>query len=266
MEHLIKKWREITGSVKNKHIYLFLDFDGTLTFIRRDPKKVKLSVATARILKQLASMKAVSIAVISGRGLSDIRKRVGVAGIVYAGNHGLEIKAPGLRHVVPEVLKAKKTIQEISGRLKKEYRSFEGVYIEDKGLTLSVHFRMVDKRRLKEAERIFKNIIGAREAGGKVITTGGKKVWEVRPPVKWDKGKTARYLLGQERKKVKGRTIPFYIGDDRTDEDAFRLLRRSGYTVKVGRKDRQPTFADYYLNDTREVRKFLKMIYMLKGG
>jgi len=263
---LIKKWPEIADEVRNKYLYLFLDFDGTLTLIRRHPKKVRLSGATAKALKKLLSRENISVAVISGRALRDVRRRVGVSGIVYAGNHGLEARGPGLRHVVPEALKAKRTISKIGRELKKRYRSFRGIYIEDKTLTLSVHFRMVDKRRVKQAENIFKSIAGPYSARGRVVITKGKKVWEIRPPVKWDKGKTALHLLGEKQKQIKGRIVPFYIGDDRTDEDAFRLLKRRGYTIKVGKGGGRSSFADYYLSDTGEVRRFLGLLFTLKRG
>ncbi|MFC1644288.1 trehalose-phosphatase [Candidatus Omnitrophota bacterium] len=261
MKHLIGETNKITRSVRGKHLYLFLDFDGTLAAIRRHPEKAKISAATVRVLEKLLSQRKTSIAIVSGRKLQDIRKRVGVKGIVYVGNHGLEVAGGGLRYTLPEALKAQETIKKISRKLKAEYRFFKGIVVEDKTLTLSVHFRMLQKNRIKEAEQIFRRVTGRYRTGGKVVVTKGKKIWEVRPPVNWNKGKAVLRLLGEKNKIASGKVTPIYIGDDKTDEDAFRLLKGKGYSVKVATNKGEPSLAGYYLKSTSEVRDFLKKVY-----
>ena len=261
MKYLLKEWKTIKRALEKKYIYLFLDFDGTLTRIRKRPGSVKLSKATKSVLKDLASQKKISIAIISGRSLKDARRMVGLKSLIYAGNHGLEAEGPGLKHAVPEALRAKKAIKEISAKLKKQLKALRGVIVEDKGLTLSVHYRMVPAGKVKEAEKIFKKVVLAHKSSGKVVVTSGKKVWEVRPPVKWNKGKAAAHLLKRKKKTLKKGVASFYVGDDITDEDAFRILRKSSYTVKVGKK---ASSAKYYVYNIKEVGDFLKKLLAVK--
>ncbi|MGB2630345.1 MAG: trehalose-phosphatase [Candidatus Omnitrophota bacterium] len=263
MKHLIKEWSRIKKDLKGKDIYLFLDFDGTLTRIRKRPGAVRLGREVKGILKDIAK-ENVPLAIISGRSLEEIKRLVGVKGIIYAGNHGLEVEGPKHEFVVPEASRAKKTVAKIGKQLKQELSSFRGVLIEDKGLTLSVHFRMAKKEKLGQIEQAYKRMISPYISAGKIVVTSGKKVWEVRPPVRWDKGKAASLLLKKRRQKSEKRIVSFYIGDDRTDEDAFRLLRKKAYTVKVGRKEGERTLAGYYLENTQEVKKFLKIFLALK--
>jgi trehalose-phosphatase len=265
VRNFLKEWDKIKKDLRGKHLYLFLDFDGTLTAIRRRPEAVKLGKSTGDILKKLVSEKDISVAIISGRKLKEARKLVGIKDIIYAGNHGLETEGPDVKFTVPEAAKAKKLISLIRKKLEKELRLYEGVLVEDKTLTLSVHYRMARKSKVKEIERVFKNITIPYKSSGRIAVTKGKKVWEVRPPVRWNKGNIAAHLLGQKKKKLKKRIVSFYIGDDKTDEDAFRKLRRGSYTVKVGKGK---TRASYCLQDIKEVRKFLKDLLTIRkrGG
>jgi len=258
MKHFLKEWDRASKKYSGKHFCVFMDFDGTLAPIRKRPDWVKLGGATRNTLKKLARRKDMTAAIVSGRGLKDIRARAGVKGLIYVGNHGLEAEGPGIRYVVPEAQKAKKTIAALSKKFKKEYRKYKGVYIEDKGLSLSIHYRMVRPSGLKKVKEIFNDNIRAYEKSKKVFITRGKKVWEVRPPVRWDKGRMVRFLL---EKKIKHKNaLPIYMGDDRTDEDAFRSVRNRGYAVKVTGDPGERSRADYYLKNTGEVRQFLKMI------
>jgi trehalose 6-phosphate phosphatase len=264
MKHLAKEWGRIKERIKGKAVYLFLDFDGTLTPIRKRPGLVKLSRATRGALKALVAQEDIFTAVISGRALKEVKKLVGVKEITYAGNHGLEAEGKGFKFTAPGALRAKKAITEVKKKLKKKFRPFRGVLIEDKGLSLSVHFRMARPAKIKEIEQVFKRTTDPYRATGKISVTRGKKVWEVRPPVKWDKGKIVSLLLRQKKKGIKKEIIPFYIGDDRTDEDAFRALGRRAYAAKIGKTGRKNTSAGYYLQGAKEVREFLKKILDMK--
>ena len=266
MKHLAGEWSKVTRRIKGKAVYLFLDFDGTLTPIRKQPEAVRLSGATRKALKRLISCEDVFVSVISGRALGKIGKLVGIKGIIYAGNHGLEAEGPGFKFTAPGSLRAKKAVTEIKKRLKKELKFFKGALVEDKGLSLSVHFRMVSKGKQGEVKRIFKKTTAPYEAAGKIVVTEGKKVLEVRPPVKWDKGKIVSLLLTRKKKKRKKAVVPFYIGDDKTDEDAFRALGSRAYAVKIGNPGGKSTSAGYYLQGAKEVREFLKKILNIKRG
>ena len=150
MKHLSKEQNKIIDKIKGTPLYLFLDFDGTLTPIRKDPKKVRLGKKMRYTLKSLANKSNISVAVVSGRALGDIKRRVGLKNITYVGNHGLEAFGPHLEFVLPSARKAEKTIKSVKENLKKRLKKFKGIIIEDKQLSLSVHYRMADKRNIKD--------------------------------------------------------------------------------------------------------------------
>lgn len=259
-----REWSRVKQKISGKPVYLFLDFDGTLTSIRKRPGDVRLSKAARSVLKGLASEKSVNVAVISGRRLEEIKRLVGVKNIIYAGNHGLEAGGPGFKFAAPKALKTKKIITELKKKLKKELRSFKGVIVEDKKLTLSVHFRMARPDKIDEIQKHFRKTTAPYLLRKHIVLTAGKMVLEVRPPIKWNKGKIVSKLLRKEQRKRKKKIIPFYIGDDKTDEDAFRMLGKSAYTVKVGRPGDKSSSAEYYLRRTGKVENFLKKLLAFK--
>ena len=262
MKYLYSEWKVLRKKIENKPLYLMLDFDGTLAAIRRDPDKAHLSAGTVQTLKDARAC-GIDLSIISGRSLKDIRKRVGIKGITYAGNHGLEIHGPGFNFVTPQGAKIKKIMDHIAKEFKKEFRETKGVIIEHKGLTVSVHYRMVAKCREDIVKEILNGVTDPYVAKKLVAITSGKKIWEVRPPVKWDKGKTALFLIKKKRKTAKG-LLPIYLGDDRTDEDAFKAIGKGGICVFVGNPGRSA--APYYLKGSVEVRGFIRRIIEIKKG
>lgn len=208
--------------------FLMLDYDGTLTPIVKQPNLALLSPKRKKILASLARNPKIKMAIISGRKLSDIKKLVGIPNIIYVGNHGFEIEINGERIIH---LSAKRFIPMLK-KIKMDLltvRRIKGVLIEDKKYTLSVHFRLIPANHLKSFYKLFYRTI--RPWRKKVKITSGKKIFEIRPPVDWDKGKAVKWLISKLN--LKG-YLPIYIGDDKTDADAFRLLKRKGVTIHVG--------------------------------
>jgi len=197
------------------------------------------------------------MAIISGRALKDIRKLVGLRKIYYAGNHGLEICGPSLRLVRPEAEKVASTISEICDNLKVKLGHIEGVIVEDKGLTASIHHRLVAPGKLGELKRIFAETARPHLRAGRIKIARGKKVLEIRPNINWDKGKAVLWII--EALKPKGEALPIYLGDDETDEDAFRALRGKGMTILVSKTPIKSN-AEYFLRDVDEVKVFLKKL------
>ena len=263
MKHLFSEWKAIRKKIEREPVYLMLDFDGTLAAIRRDPDKAHLSAGTVRTLKAAARTTGIDLAIISGRSLKDIRKRTGIKGITYAGNHGLEIQGPGIKFSAPGTAEIKKTMSSIAKELRKESRKIKGTIIENKGLTVSVHFRMVKRSQAGDVEEVLKKVTTPYVSKKEIMVTSGKKIWEVRPPVKWDKGKTALFLIEKKRKTTK-KILPVYLGDDRTDEDAFKAIGKGGICVFVGRTGRSA--APYYLKGIAEVCGFIRRISETKKG
>jgi len=238
---------------------LFLDYDGTLTPIVRTPDRAVLSREARKILKELAKKKTIKLAIISGRSLKDIRKNVKIKNIIYAGNHGLELVGPSIKYTNQTSLNFRIIIEKIKKTLQDKLCSIKGIIIEDKGLTLSLHYRLVKKQDVSTLKTIFYEAIALPRVEEKIHVGTGKKVFEIKPPVSWDKGKIVLWLLARQCFAIeKNNILPVYIGDDTTDEDAFKVLRNKGLTVFVGKP--RKSFAEYYLKNSIEVVELLKEI------
>lgn len=235
---------------------LFLDYDGTLTPIVKKPGMAELSRTRKKLLKDLARCRHVRVAIVSGRMLSDITKRVGIKGIYYVGNHGFEITGPKLKFTHPKARSAKPVLHRIKKELNRRLKGIKGIIIEDKILTMSLHYRLVKASALKQVRKIFRQIVSPYLKAKKIRITRGKKVFEMRPNADWDKGKAVLWLIKKLDSSKKA--MPIYIGDDTTDEDAFKALRHKGETIRVGRKKK--TCAKQAVNDVDDVYRFLSLM------
>lgn len=238
----------------NRKIALFLDYDGTLVPIQRDPSQCVLPDKIKQQLQLLAGSNHCYLTILSGRSLPDIRKRIGIRKIFYGGNHGVDIAGPGMRYTHPKASSTRPVILKIKHLLKKEIADIKGAWLEDKKFTLTLHFRDVKKRDISSVKKVFYKI-AKRFIQGKLLTViKGKKVLELTPDISWDKGKAILYIL----ERLKDKCLPIYIGDDTTDEFAFSAISGKGITIRVGRSAK--TFADYYLKGYPEVLRLLQGI------
>ncbi|MBN1374700.1 MAG: trehalose-phosphatase [Dehalococcoidia bacterium] len=237
---------------------LLCDYDGTLTTIVDSPEKASLSDETRNILNALAHKSNMKVGIISGRAITDIKEKVQIGGIIFAGNHGFEIEGPGIKFIHPLTAEISSLIHIIGTILARTLGKIPGVLIEDKGVTLSVHYRMVDEEKLPQFTHVFENTVGTARKLGKFKTTFGKKVNEIRPAVEWNKGKAVSLIFDKyTRSARKGSVLPIYLGDDLTDEDAFKTVNDlGGISILVG-DTCQSSAAGYYLNSTSEVNSFL---------
>lgn len=243
---------------------LLLDFDGTLAPIVPRPEDAALPPDTRLALTRLRQIPHLEMAVVSGRGMADARERVGLADIAYAGNHGMEIDGPGLRRIHEEAAAARPHLAAVADRLRGDLAGVEGVFVEDKHLTLSIHYRRVARDRVGDVRRA---VVSAVEARDGLVITEGKEILEVRPAVDWHKGRAVEFLIGQIDP---GEGTPVvYIGDDRTDEDAFRALSwrasMAGEGVIVGDPPPTETSATSYLRDPEEVGRLLHALADFAG-
>jgi trehalose-phosphatase len=242
---------------------LLLDYDGTLTPIVSHPDAARLSPTMAKLLGALAKHPRNRVAIVSGRALSDLRQRIAGNGLSLGGNHSLEIEAPGGCYEHPEVQRVGPHIRALAQALRCDMAEVPGVFIEDKGATLSVHYRAVPEAWLRTVkERLDERIRPAVETG--VVRLGtGKAVFEVRPHVPWDKGEAVRWMVDRLRQDLpQTRVLAIYLGDDETDEDAFRVLASTGIGIVVG-SDRQRSAAHYWVESVEEVERFLGALYAL---
>jgi trehalose-phosphatase len=266
VQYLFQSWEPFAADVSAaSHVLLLSDYDGTLTPIVSRPEKAVLSPEVKEEIRTLAEAPAFSVGIISGRSLSEVKDIVGVSGIYYAGNHGLEIEGPSLKLTVPAAEAAQSEIKDLTRQFSAKLANFEGIIVEDKGLSLSIHYRLVNERELNTVAEIFQQITSSLLQKGRIRVTSGKKVWEVRPPIDWHKGKAVETVTREIKQIVKyEKLLTIYLGDDTTDEDAFKVLQRpQGWSIFVGQEN--PTSnAEYFLNSTSEVLTFLSRLLELK--
>src|SRR5437763_4185561 len=246
LEHL----EEIGG--RSGSIAVFLDYDGTLTPIVSRPENAWLSESTRQALRDLVAR--APVAILSGRDLNDVRCRVDIGRIVYAGSHGFDIAGPGeLRRELgaehlPELDGAEKELHQTLGAL-------SGAQLERKRFSIAAHYRNVKDNDVHKVTRAVETVATRHPELRRI---NGKKVYELLPGIDWDKGKAMKWLLDTldlDHKNVR----PIYIGDDITDEDAFRALERSGIGILVSEQP-QRTAARYSLKDPAEVEQFLRAL------
>jgi trehalose-phosphatase len=263
VEHLFRNWRNIERLLKaRKLVFLLLDYDGTLTPIVSRPELARVSLKTKKLLKDLSANESFKIAIISGRPLREIKRLVGLKSVIYAGNHGLELEGPDIKLINRGAALKKRLMANISKSLKRAISGLKGAFVENKGLTLSVHFRLMHKRHLGKLKFILSRTLRPWKAKRAFRITGGKMVYEIRPSVNWNKGKAAKWILHHYRTK-RAKTLTICIGDDRTDEDMFKALGKRAINVSVGKPD-ESSSAGYYLKNTEEVKRFLSRLANLK--
>jgi trehalose-phosphatase len=255
MHNLWSRWPEVEKQIRSrKHLLFLLDYDGTLTLIAPTPRQARLSPQTKLVLRRLSRKSNVTLAVISGRALADLKRMVGLSNLAYAGNHGLELWWHNRRRTVKIPRTLKKALSEVTRMLSKIRRDFDGAIMETKGLSLSFHYRLVKGKGLTGLKKEFWNCVMPFVRSGKVRVVKGKRVFEVRPNVPWTKGHAALWFT---KKLASPSCLPIYIGDDQTDEDAFRVLK-SGITIRVG--EHSESQAKYYVRRASEVVRFLEWL------
>ncbi|HYG88067.1 MAG TPA: trehalose-phosphatase [Azospirillum sp.] len=230
---------------------LFLDYDGTLTPIVDRPERALLADATRSAIANLATV--CPVAVVSGRDLDDVRRMVGLDTLVYAGSHGFDILGPQMRTQIG--LEYVPALERAAAALRERLARVEGVLVERKRFAVAVHTRLA----APEAKPAVADAVRAVAAGETELrVTGGKEILELRPNLPWDKGRAVLALLDALGLSDAG-TVPVYIGDDETDEDAFRALRGRGIGIRVMDYPAD-TAADWSLSDPDEVRLFLERL------
>ena len=250
--------KEVLARVSSSQLVaIFLDYDGTLSPI---PKRVTrlerpLSDTSRKIIYELSRHSKTRIFIISGRTVESLKRLVGIDGIYYIGVHGHIIRGPDIEYIHSALEGFRSVIKDIRDRILEMLSKVEGVVVEDKGVALSIHYRGVDRDRSRE---ILKQVLRISSEYYGVRLSKGKKILEVLPNTGWDKGKAIDYVLAILSAK-NGLSInsiaPIYFGDDKSDENGFKLLRGKGIGVRVGYKCN--TNAEYYVDNTDDVVRFL---------
>ncbi|SPM28673.1 trehalose-phosphatase [Mycobacterium terramassiliense] len=219
---------EALGALTERGPAVFYDFDGTLSDIVDDPDAARPVAGAVQALQELAAQ--CPVAVLSGRDLADVRKRLGVPGIWYAGSHGFELTAPdGTHHQNEDAAAAIPVLEQAAGELRDALGPIPGVVVEHKRFGVAVHYRNAARDRVGEVAAAVR-AAGRRDA---LRVTTGREVIELRPDMDWDKGKTLRWVIDHLDRATAGPLLPIYLGDDITDEDAFDAIRADGIPILV---------------------------------
>jgi len=260
----LRSLKKIAQNIHGRKLMVFLDYDGTLTPIVERPEMAVLSESMREAVRGLAA--CCSLAVISGRDLRDVQERVAIQEIIYAGSHGFDIAGPKgwelKNQLGSEFLPALESAEQI---LRKNLGGIEGALVERKKFSVAVHFRLVGEPDKEAVERAVDEVLAKHPELRKGY---GKKVYELQPELDWHKGKALMWLL-EELGLNRSDVLPFYLGDDITDEDAFRALKDRGIGIVVGdeteESDLRQTAADYRLDSPAEVQQFLLELITILG-
>ena len=255
--------RQMTG----RRLALFLDLDGTLAPIAVRPDLVEVPPATRELLERLAPLCPVTV--VSGRGLDDLRDKVQVRSIYYAADHGFRVLGPVRSRLELVVGREYRPQLELAAAaLQRALQTVEGALVEEKGLSLAVHYRLVPESR---QGAVLRAVADVAERFPVLRVTEGKLVYEFRPPDAWDKGKALLWIMsqlglgrgGEGRGAITGTEplegFPIAIGNDLTDEDMFTAVEGWGAGVIVGDPGR-PTRATHRVADHLEAARLLEAI------
>ncbi|KAJ0960234.1 hypothetical protein J5N97_001946 [Dioscorea zingiberensis] len=272
---------QIKYNANGKKIALFLDYDGTLSPIVDNPDFAVMSPAMRAAVGNVA--KCFPTAIISGRSRDKVYEFVGLRELYYAGSHGMDIMGP-VRESLPvndhpncirsTDKQGKKVnlfqpaseflpmINEVFRSLVESTKGIDGAKVENNKFCVSVHYRLVDLKNWAEVACCVENIL---KGYPRLRLTHGRKVLEIRPVIDWNKGRAVEFLLESLGLSYSDDVLPIYVGDDRTDEDAFKVLREGnrGFGILVSSKPKE-TNAFYSLRDPYEVMSFLKSLVKWK--
>lgn len=243
---------------KADKIYLFLDYDGTLVYFKNRPKDVITPDKVKTILHNLSQNPKFNIFIISGRTLHEIKQLIDIKGLSFAALHGLQIElSSGKSFFWKEVKNLRPTLEKLKEILLYKFKDEKGLFIEDKELTLALHYRLLPKEKTKDVIENFSNIFKKINNNNTLEVIYGAKVIEARPKG-WHKGKAVELILKNISENIN--FLPIYIGDDITDEDAFKQLGKKGITIYVTNGSKSPTAARYYLKNPDEVINFIQSL------
>jgi len=265
----LTSFKQIVANAHGRKIAVFLDYDGTLSPIVDDPDKAFMSPAMRAAVRNVA--KYFPTAIVSGRSRKKVCEFVKLKELCYAGSHGMDIVTSAPEHntekgkeanLFQPALEFLPMIDEVSKSLLEATSGIKGANVENNKFCVSVHYRNVAEKDWEVVARLVNEVL---EAFPRLKVTNGRMVLEVRPVIDWDKGKAVEFLLQSLGLNDSENVIPIYIGDDRTDEDAFKVLRERncGYGILVSKVPKD-TEAFYSLRDPSEVMAFLNSLVRWK--
>jgi trehalose 6-phosphate phosphatase len=261
LPHALRDGRRFARRLAGRRPAVFLDYDGTLTPIVERPEDAVISDGMRDAVRELAGR--ATVCVVSGRDRPVVARWMGIDGLVVAGSHGFDIGDHGTGAVgLDAVTGFDVLLATVTDRLRSELTQVQGAAIEPKRFSVAVHYRLVDAPAQPFVKTAVNTLLA--DYADQLKVTPGKMVYEIQPKVDWDKGKAVQYLR-QSLHVDDGRFVSLYLGDDITDEDAFRALKgpiRPGIGVVIAdpgdpEQAVRTTAADFMLESTGEVQQFL---------
>lgn len=239
-------------------LLLLCDFDGTLVEFSADPDAPMLPADRRALLADLGTRPDMAAGIVSGRRLDDLRRRTGLPPSVYlAGLHGLEIAVGDRGWSHPDLADAAAHLRGLVSVLEPLGRDFPGLIVEDKDASVAVHARQLDRERRAAAFARADALASPWLADGRVRRLAGSAVVEYLPNVAGHKGDALRWIEADVAARCGRPVWTLYIGDDLTDEDAFRAVR-SGIAALVGFR---PTAATHTLDGIADVIRLLRWLH-----
>jgi trehalose 6-phosphate phosphatase len=267
LPNALRDGAQFAARLAGRRLAVFLDYDGVLTPIVDRPQDAVMSEGMREAVRALALR--CSVCVVSGRDRPVVQQLMGVNNLVVAGSHGFEIWSPQEGTIAHDAATGfEDLISEVRDRLHAEIESIPGAVVEPKRASVAVHYRLVDPERHAEVTAVVDELLA--EYSERLKVTPGKLVYELQPKIDWHKGKAVLHLLRTLDLDTDD-VVPVYLGDDITDEDAFRALAGRGVGVVVAHPDdpevaNRPTAADFVLESTVEVEQFLNTLAQLVQG
>ena len=257
MAHLLNIWPTVSTRLRRAgRVLLLFDYDGTLTPIVPRPEDAFLPKDVRLSLEALAANPRYMPGIVSGRSLSDLAVMSDIPGLIHAGNHGMEIRGPDLEFTHSGSVAARAVLDQAESTLADALTHIPCVSVEHKGLTLTVHYRATPESLAGQVAPAVAQAVGAHIKRGELRLTHGKMVVEVRPAIPWDKGSAIERIFEE----CGDEPYPVYFGDDRTDEDGFRVVQAlGGLAVFVG-EPREGTLALHQLDSPQEVAQVLRLL------
>ncbi|KAF3776221.1 putative trehalose-phosphate phosphatase G [Nymphaea thermarum] len=278
----LRSFQMITSAAEGKRIVLFLDYDGTLSPIVNDPDCAIILDGMLPVIREAASL--FPTAIITGRRRDQVYEFVGLSELYYAGSHGMDIMVPTVaaskadtctqncdtstdgqaadENLFQPAKEFLPMIDEVFRSLLESMRGIDGAKVENNKFCVSVHYRRVSEENWYD---VAQRVLSILQGYPRLKVTHGRKVLEVRPKIKWNKGKAVEFFMDSLGLSNSFDVLPIYIGDDRTDEDAFRVLREkhNGFGILVSAAPKE-TSALYMLKDPTEVKDFIECLIKWK--
>jgi trehalose-phosphatase len=257
MQHLFYDWNKVKNQINENDPFLLLDYDGTLTPLRKTPDEAILAVKTRRLIEALSKLDNCKVTLVSGRSVKNLKQFAQFKNVTYIGNHGFETQDARCNYNVPLKKDVRYALWNTHKHLRDSLSDINGIIIEDKRFTISAHHQMVSPTHLHRIKVTVKEIMSKCVRNDELSLFESKNVIEIRPTGGWNKGWAAKKVLSKYNN-----FLPICIGDDITDEDMFESFKGIGINIRVGKC--VDSKADYYVDNVSEVQHFLNCVFELK--